>query len=412
MTIQPITDTAELSALCDALSGREFVTVDTEFIREKTYWPQLCLVQVAGPAEAGEDDGPCGIIDTMAPGIDLSPLTALLADEAILKVFHAARQDLEIFYHMTGAVPKPVFDTQVAAMVCGLGDQIGYEAIVRNLLRKEIDKGSRFTDWAARPLSERQRTYALSDVTHLRDVYRKVADRLEKNGRTHWLTEEMAILTSEDTYRNDPDEAWRRLKTRNTKPKFLAVLKAVSAWREREAQTRDLPRGRVLKDDTLMEVAASAPGTTAELDRIRGVSNGFSHGKMGKGLLAAVEEGKSAPPIKVAGRDRGPQVSGLGPITDLLKVLLKHRCEEVGVASRLVANADDLEKLAADDDADVPANRGWRRALFGAEAIDLKNGRLAIAVTGKALRLIKLDPEAAVVSSNAQGGNSLREREA
>ncbi len=410
MSLEPITDTARLASLCEDLSKGAFVTVDTEFIREKTYWPQLCLVQLAGPVpgdeggdEAGED-GPEGIIDTLAPDIDLQPLFDLLADKSILKVFHAARQDLEIFYHLTGEVPEPVFDTQVAAMVCGLGDQIGYEGIVRKLLGREVDKGSRFTDWAARPLTERQRSYALSDVTHLRDVYRKVAARLDKNGRAGWLQEEMAILTATDTYRNDPKNAWRRIKARNPKPRLLAVLKTIAAWREQEAQDRDLPRGRILKDESLLEVANSAPRNARDLERIRGVSNGFANGKIGRGLLEAVEAGLNAPVEKQRERRPSPPPTGLGAITDLLKVLLKHRCDEAGVASRLVANAEDLERLAADDEADIAANRGWRREMFGAEAVDLKHGRIALSVSGKSVRLIKLDQDGQLVSSN--GGDN------
>lgn len=411
MSLQPITDSQTLSRFCRALSAKPYVTVDTEFIREKTYWPQLCLVQVAAPTD---EDGTRheGIVDVLAAGLDLDPLYELMANRAILKVFHAARQDLEIFYYRMGEVPAPVFDTQVAAMVCGHGDQIGYEAIVRKLLRQDVDKASRFTDWAARPLSERQLTYALSDVTHLLAVYEKIAKELERNGRAHWLEEEMAILTSATTYRNEPQDAWRRLKTRNLKPRFLSILKSAASWREREAQERDIPRNRIVKDDTLLEVAASAPKSERELDRIRGLSNGFVHGKMGRGLLAAVADGLSVPAKEAPRNERPLTQPGLGAITDLLKVLLKYRCEEAGVATRLVATAEELELLAADDEADVPALRGWRRELFGTEALDLKHGRIALAARGRRVCPIRLDRTEKLVSSADAEGPAYQETSA
>lgn len=382
-----ITDTDALRSFCDRLKGNAFVTVDTEFMREKTYWPQLCLVQVGGAEEAW-------CIDPLADGIDLSPLFDLMRDESILKVFHAARQDLEIFYNLMGDFPKPLFDTQVAAMVCGFGDSVGYETLATKLAKAHIDKSMRFTDWARRPLTEKQVRYALSDVTHLRVVYEKLARRLERDGRAHWLNEEMAILTDAGNYRVDPAEAWRRLKTRTKTPRFLGVVKELAAWREIEAQTRDLPRQRLLRDETLLEIAAHAPTTADQLERTRGMTKGQAEGKLGKAILEAVERGKTLPadalPQPVERRDIP---SGIGPITDLLKVLLKMRCEDNDVAQKLVANTDDLEQIAMDDEADVAALKGWRREIFGDDALALKHGRLALCLSKDGRRVEAVEIE-------------------
>ena len=383
-----ISDTASLAAFCQRLKSASFITVDTEFMREKTYWPILCLVQLGGPDEARA-------IDPLAPGMDLTPLFELMADTNILKVFHAARQDVEIFLHLSGAIPTPLFDTQVAAMVCGFGDAVGYETLASQLAKARIDKTMRFTDWAMRPLSEKQIQYALADVTHLRVAYEKLVRKLEKNGRLEWLSEEMTLLTEPGTYRVDPEHAWKRLKPRSTSPRFLAVLKELAAWREREAQDRDLPRQRVLRDETLTEIAAHHPTDVNELGRTRGIGKGLVEGKMGQAILEAVKRGIETPesqcPIPP---DRVEVPKGLGPVVDLLKVLLKMKCDEHGVASKLVANSADIDAIASDDGANVPALHGWRRELFGEDALKLKHGRLGLGfcTDGRRLRLIPSEP--------------------
>ena len=380
-----ISDTARLEAFCEGLAGASFVTVDTEFMREKTYWPQLCLVQVAGPDDAR-------VIDALAPGIDLESLFALFADTSVLKVFHAARQDLEIFYHLAGRLPAPVFDTQVAAMVCGFGDSVGYETLIAKLTKARVDKSSRFTDWTLRPLRERQIAYALSDVTHLRTAYGKLEKKLAANGREGWLDEEMAVLTAPETYAMDPDQAFRRIKTRGANARFLAVLREVAAWREREAQRRDLPRQRVLRDEALVEIAHHTPSTVAELARTRGLGRGMAEREAGAALLDAVRRGLAVPekdrPIPTARAD-SPLPRGLGPVSDLLKVLLKMTCEESGVARKLVASSADLELIAAfGEDAKVPALNGWRREVFGDAALKLRAGETALAAAGNRLTTV------------------------
>ena len=381
-----IVDTAALSELCARLSQAPYITIDTEFMRERTYWPQLCLVQVADAREARA-------IDPLAPGIDLAPLFAVMNNPKVLKVFHAARQDVEIFFHLSGKVPAPLFDTQVAAMVCGFGDAVSYETLAAKLAKARIDKSQRFTDWSHRPLAERQLTYALADVTHLRIAYEKLERQLEKDGRGDWLEDEMAVLTDPATYRLDPDEAWRRLKPRTGNARTLMLLKALAAWREREAQNRDMPRQRVIRDEALLEIAASAPTTIDELARTRGLSRGLADGRIGAAILATVAQALETPEAdwpKPEARVDLPR--GLGPVVDLLKVLLKLKCDEHDVAQRLVASSSDLEAIAADDQADVPAMQGWRRSLFGEDALRLKHGKVALALAenGKGLRLIPL----------------------
>ncbi|MBL8697390.1 MAG: ribonuclease D [Alphaproteobacteria bacterium] len=384
-----IADSETLAAFCARNRGADFITVDTEFMRERTFWPQLCLIQVAGPDEAYA-------IDPLAPGIDLKPLLDLLYDPQLLKVFHAARQDLEIFFHMTGAVPHPLFDTQVAAMVCGYGDAASYETLAAQLAKARIDKSARFTDWSQRPLAERQLEYALADVTHLRQIYRSLARRLTATGRAGWLGEEMATLMEPATYRLDPETAWMRFKPRNAKPRYLAVLKEVAAWREREAQKRDIPRNRILRDESVVEIAAHPPRNLEELSRLRGMSKGFAEGKMGQELMLAIERGQRLPDSEIPRIEAAPEIpGGLGPIVELLKVLLKMKCESAGVAQKLVATTSDLELIAADDQADVPALKGWRRDLFGQSAVDLKRGRLGLSLEGRRLRLIDLPGPAA-----------------
>ncbi len=379
-----ITDSATLAGFCARQQGAEFITVDTEFMRERTYWPILCLVQVAGPEEAAA-------IDALAPGIDLAPLLALMNDAAILKVFHAARQDLEIFFHLSDAVPHPLFDTQVAAMVCGFGDSASYETLVRKLAGAALDKASRFTDWSHRPLTERQIEYALGDVVHLRTVYERLQQRLAKNGRASWFSEEMAALALPTLYRTEPTEAWHRFRLRGrADSRFLAVLRAMAAWRETAAQQRDLPRGRVLRDEALIEIASHAPQRIDALARTRSLGKGIAEGRLGKEILDAVAEGLADPhpPPAVAQKAQNPP--GLGPLIELLRVLLKQRCEDFEVAQKLVASADDLEAIAADDDADVPALHGWRREVFGADALSLKHGTLALTAGRNRIELVPL----------------------
>jgi ribonuclease D len=372
-----IADSASLAEFCARLAGADFITVDTEFMRERTYWPQLCLIQVAGPDIAST-------VDPLAPGMDLKPLLDLLYDPRLLKVFHAARQDLEIFFHMTGAVPHPLFDTQVAAMVCGYGEAASYETLASQLAKARIDKSARFTDWSQRPLSDRQVEYALADVTHLRQVYAALARRLTATGRAGWLGEEMATLMDPATYRLDPETAWMRFKPKNPKPRYLAVLKEVAAWREREAQKRDIPRNRIIRDESVVEIAAHPPRTLDDMSRLRGMSKGFAEGRLGQDLLNAIERGIALPDAQIPRIDPTPELpGGLGATVDLLKVLLKMKCEAAGVAQKLVATTADLELVAADDGADVAALKGWRRELFGRAAIDLKHGRLALGLDGR-----------------------------
>ena len=370
-----ISTTAELEACCQGLAGARFITVDTEFMREKTFWPVLCLIQVAGPDDAVA-------IDALAADLDLSPLRALFDDPGILKVFHAARQDLEIFYHLNGRLPAPVFDTQVAAMVCGFGESVGYQTLAAKLAKAHIDKGSRFTDWTIRPLSKRQIDYALADVTHLRQVYEKLAGKMEKNGRVGWLDEEMTTLTAPETYAMHPEDAYRRVKTRSTDRRFLAVLREVAAWREREAQRRDLPRNRVIRDEALLEIAHHAPTTPQELSRTRGLGRGLAEGTQGAALISAVETGRQVPEAdRPRPIDRVAAPRGVGPVVEILKVLLKLKCDDLGVAQKLVASSADLERLAVDgEQADVAMLHGWRRDIFGGDALRLREGRLALAI--------------------------------
>jgi len=385
---QLITSTKELAAFCARQAGADYVTVDTEFMRDKTFWPQLCLVQVAGPDEAAA-------IDTLADGIELKPLIELLRAPEVLKVFHAARQDVEIFYFLAGAVPKPLFDTQVAAMVCGFGESAAYATLVAKLAGARIDKTSRFTNWARRPLSDNQLHYAIADVTHMRPVYERLRKRLEESGRAAWLEEEMAVITDPATYRIDPRTAWTRLKTKSTNRRFLAILRELAAWREEEAMRRDLPRGRILRDDLVMDIAGQAPADATQLGRSRGIPRGYAESAGGKGILAAVARGRAIPDGECPEAPSKPhRPAGIAPVTELLRVLLKHKCEAHHVAQKLVASADDLAAIAADDGAEVPALHGWRRDLFGSDALALKEGRLALCVRGREIALIKVAADA------------------
>jgi ribonuclease D len=368
-----ITETKALAALCKALAHETFVTVDTEFMRETTYWPDLCLIQIAG-AEVN------GLIDPMAEGIDLKPFFALMNNEKVLKVFHAARQDVEIMVHLAGTVPHPIFDTQIAAMVCGFGDQVSYEAIVRKLAKAQIDKSSRFTDWSRRPLTEKQLTYALSDVTHLRTVYEKLKLELEVNGREPWLAQEMAILMAIETYRTEPQDAWRRIKVRLKSKKQLAVLIAVAGWRELEAQEKNVPRSRVIKDDAVAEVATQMPQSKEALGQLRALPRGMSTSRIGDSLIRAVKEGLARDPATLPhtnwGRDESSE--SVQAAAEILKLALKVVCEREGLAPKLVANTSDIEAIAESDDADVPLMHGWRREVFGNLALELKRGKAMI----------------------------------
>ena len=371
--MQPITSTNELAAACERLKQHPFVTVDTEFLRETTYYPLLCIAQMASPDEAV-------VMDALAPGIDLAPFFDLMANENVLKVFHAARQDIEIVWHRAKTIPHPLFDTQVAAMVLGHGDSISYDQLVQRITGDTLDKSNRFTDWTRRPLAEAQLTYAVSDVTHLRDVYLALVADLGRRGRTDWMDDEMEILTSPETYRAEPEKAWQRLKTRVRKPKDLAVLIEVAAWREREAQSRDVPRSRVLKDDAIGDIATQAPTTAERLAGLRSLPKGFERSKWGEGILDAVRRGLERDP-KTLPRLEKPRGSPNGAATvELLKVLLRMTSESNGVAAKVIATVEDLERIAGDDDADVAAMKGWRRELFGERALALKHGRLALSM--------------------------------
>lgn len=372
-----ITTSQGVADFCRSLSQNSFITVDTEFLREKTYYPKLCLVQLSGP------DKEARAIDPLVKGIDLSPLYDLLADTRILKVFHAARQDLEIFYNLTGKVVSPVFDTQIAAMVCGYGDSVGYNNLVHDITGKGIDKSAQFMDWSHRPLTERQIDYALGDVTHLCDVYVHLAKKLEHQNRVSWVLQEEEILNNPSTYSNDPYEAWKRIKLRSPSRKTLAVLREVAAWREKAAQERDIPKSWMMRDETLADLASQAPRTAEELQKIRNMPKDHANGRIGEALLEAIRKALNAP------KDEWPQVEkrkSMPPqaaaTLDILKMLLKIQSSEHGVAAKLIATQDDLEAIVMDDEADVPALKGWRREVFGEDALALKAGRLAIGLSG------------------------------
>ena len=371
--MRPITTTADLTQACERLARHPFVTVDTEFLRETTYYPLLCVAQMATPEEAV-------VVDTLAPDLDLAPFFALMNNPKVLKIFHAARQDIEICWHMTGSIPHPVFDTQVAAMVLGYGDSISYDQLVQRITGDVLDKSHRYTDWSRRPLTQLQIDYAESDVTHLRDVYLALSADLEKRGRIDWVFEEMSVLTSPDTYRFEPEHAWERLRTRIRKPKELAVLIEVAAWREREAQTRDIPRGRVLKDDVVGDIAVQAPTTIERLGSLRSLPKGFERSRWGDAIVEAVMRGLARDPKTLPRLERVRPASSGGATLELLKVLLRMTAERYGVAAKVIATTEDLDLIAADDNADVTALKGWRREMFGEKALALKHGRLALAV--------------------------------
>lgn len=385
-----ITTTNDLADFSAALRQRPFFAVDTEFMREKTYWPILCLIQAAAPA--GQDgEAPIeAIIDPLADGIDLAPFLDAMADGDVIKVLHAARQDLEIFYRLMDEVPGPLFDSQIAAMACGYGDQIGYEPLMRDLLSAKIDKGSRFTDWARRPLTDAQLTYALSDVTYLRDAYPMLMQRLERNNRVSWVTEETNTLNDPDLYFVKPEDAWRRMKLRGLRPSELGPFMKLAEWREREAQERDQPRGRILKDDALFEVARLKPDTTKELSRARSVSGGFERSRAGAEIIEAVKAGIAIPrenlPKLETNKNRAPAPAD---VVELLKVLLKTQCEHYGVAPKMIASSADLEDIALSKEPNVRAMTGWRREVFGDLALKLKRGDLALKLSGKRVEIVE-----------------------
>src|SRR5215472_879356 len=376
-----VTTTSELAAVCSRMAKHPFVTVDTEFLRETTYYPLLCVVQMASPDEAV-------VIDALAAGIDLAPFFALMANEAVLKVFHAARQDIEIIVHRANIVPHPIFDTQVAAMVLGYGDSIAYDQLVERINGHRPDKTHRFTDWSRRPLTKEQMHYAVSDVTHLRDVFTALDADLKKRGRNDWVSEEMEVLTSPRTYDFHPERAWERLKTRVRKPKELAILMEVAAWREQEAQSRDVPRSRVLKDDAVGDIVTHAPTSLDKLANLRSLPKGFERSKWGTDIITAVQRGLSRDPATLPKLEKPRNNSNGAAIVELLKVLLRMTSERHAVASKVIATVDDLEQIAADDDAEVAALHGWRRELFGEAALALKHGRLALAIErGRVVRV-------------------------
>jgi len=380
--------TDDLRALIAELAEAPYLALDTEFLRDQTYYPKLCLIQAAAP-------GIEAIIDPLAAGIDLAPFYELIRRPDIIKVLHAARQDIEIFFLQGGVLPDPLFDTQIAAMVCGFGDAASYETLARKIAHVEIDKSARFTDWSHRPLSKRQLEYALADVTHLRVIYEWMKARLEKTGRASWVAEDVAALQDPVLYRIDPEHAWKRLKPRTTNKRFLAVLASLAAWREREAQARDIPRGRVLKDEALSEIAAHPPETPEALERIRAVPKGFANSRLGKGLIEAITEGLSAQPPQGA-IDENKQRRRREPspaVVDLLKTLLRLRAEAAHVAPRLIANAEDIERLAANEDDGVAALHGWRNDVFGKDAVALRKGDLAIALENGEAVVVELEAE-------------------
>lgn len=368
-----ITDQKKLDTFCASLKGCPFITIDTEFLREKTYYPKLCLIQVSGP------DGNAMAIDPLDGDMDLSPLFNILFDKDVLKVIHAGRQDLEIFFNLTGKVVEPIFDTQIAAMVCGYGDSVGYDSLVRNVTGHQIDKSSQYTDWSKRPLSERQIEYALGDVTHLIDVYKKLEAELEKRGRTSWVFQEEEILADPRTYENDPYKAWERVKVKTPKPKTLAVLREIAAWREKQAQEKDIPKGWVMRDESLADMAAQMPKTPQQLKKIRGISEDMANNHVGKALLKAIEKALESDPKTWPQITKRKQIPpNVAATIDILRMLLKVQSSEEGVATKLLASSEDIEAIAQNDNADVPAMKGWRYEIFGKEALALKHGHLAI----------------------------------
>ncbi|WP_374989971.1 ribonuclease D [Rhizobium sp. TH2] len=379
-----ILKTEELAEACEIFARHDYVAVDTEFLRETTFWPQLCLIQLSGP----DLDA---IVDPLAPGIDLAPFFKLMADASVTKVFHAARQDIEIIFNRGGLIPHPIFDTQVAAMVCGFGDSASYDTLVQRIVNVQLDKSSRFTDWSHRPLSEKQLDYAIADVTHLKDVYLHLKGELEREGRTEWLAEEMSVLESRETYDLHPDDAWQRLRMRVRKPIELAILKNIAAWREREARSRDVPRGRVLKDDAVFEIAQQQPKDTEALARLRTIPKGYERSQNGAAILGAVNAALAIPKADLPRIPRsGSAPEGSGAAVEMLKVLLKLIAEKNGVASKIIASGDDLDAIASKgEEAEVAALHGWRRELFGEPALKLIQGEMALRFVNRKVDVVE-----------------------
>ncbi|EKF58413.1 ribonuclease D [Agrobacterium albertimagni AOL15] len=379
-----IDTTAALEEACRLLAQSDFITIDTEFLRETTFWPELCLIQMASPEHEY-------IVDPMAKGLDLKPFFELMANSAVVKVFHAARQDIEIIFHLGDLLPHPIFDTQVAAMVCGFGDSVSYDQLVQKVKNVHIDKTSRFTDWSRRPLSEKQLDYALADVTHLRDVYLKLKGQLEAEGRAEWLTEEMAILESRETYDLPPEHAWQRLKMRLRKPTELAVMQYVAAWREREARARNVPRSRVLKDDAIYEIAQQQPKDVEALGRLRTIPKGWERSSSGAAIIEQVNTALALPKSEMPHLQRHAHApEGTQSAVELLKVLLRLTSEKHGVASKVIANSDDLEKIAAEGEkAEVAALQGWRKELFGDLALKLISGGVGLRFVDKRVEAVE-----------------------
>ena len=383
-----ISDTKILAQTCQEISKHDYATVDTEFLRETTFWPKLCLVQIGWPGDAV-------IVDVLARNLDLTPFFELMADESVVKVFHAARQDIEIIYNLGKLLPHPVFDTQVAAMVCGFGDSISYDQLVYKITGTTIDKSSRFTDWSKRPLSDKQLNYALGDVTHLRKVYLSIKANLEEQNRAHWVTEEMEILTSVETYDMPPQNAWKRLKMRARKPRELELMKHLAQWRENMARLHDVPRGRVIKDDMIYEIMSNPPRNENALGSMRSMKRGFDRARYGRQLLEVIAKGMAVKDDQLPKLPKPRQApEGTAAATEMLKVLLKLTVEEEGVAAKVIANVSDLERIAADDYAQVSAMRGWRLELFGQRALRLKNGEIALGFSGKKISVIELPQNA------------------
>lgn len=385
--MKTLTTTQDLRAFCDAARTHDYVTIDTEFLRERSYYSKLCLVQLAMPGEGNDN---AVLVDPLADGISLEPLHDLFRDETVVKVFHAARQDLEIFWVDAQVFPQPLFDTQVAAMVCGFGDQVGYETLVRKIARQGLDKTSRFTDWSRRPLSKAQQTYALADVTHLRKIYEYLSAELDRTGRARWVAEELQVLTDPATYDIHPEDAWKRVKTRSNSPKFLAVVRELASFREAYAQERNVPRNRVFKDDALIELASTKPQSPEDLGASRLLLREARKGAIAEGILDAVRRGLDCPSDRLPKPDRSREKLQVNPaLADLLRVLLKAKTESTGVAPRLIASSADLDAIAAGQ-RDVDALRGWRHELFGADALRLCEGRLALAAKGETVQVVEL----------------------
>ncbi|MTJ05631.1 MAG: ribonuclease D [Sediminimonas qiaohouensis] len=384
--MKTLNTTQQLADFCTAASACDYVTVDTEFMRERTYYSKLCLVQLAMP---GDDDENAVLVDPLAEGMSLEPLYDLFRDTSVVKVFHAARQDIEIFQVEAGVIPKPLFDTQVAAMVCGFGEQAGYETLVRKIAKANLDKSSRFTDWSRRPLSEAQKTYALADVTHLRVIYEFLADQLSRAGREKWVAEELEVLTDPETYVTHPEDAWKRVKTRTNSGRFLAVVRELARFRESYAQKRNVPRSRVYKDDALVELASTKPTSMADLARSRLLLRDARKGEIAEGILSAVKTGLDCPPEDMPKPDTGRDKLQVNPaLSDLLRVLLKAKSERSGVAAKLIAPAADLDAIAAGL-RDVPALHGWRKEVFGQDALRLCDGKIALTAKGASVRVIE-----------------------